>query len=89
MPYTGGGYGAKACFHDVQSETIYPDLSVGDTLSVQVNIIDSLFSYQVFKDKPIKIGHKSLVFKDGKKRYRLRLDNNSDIELKDEEGYAH
>ncbi|MDR0938539.1 MAG: hypothetical protein LBN29_04140 [Mediterranea sp.] len=89
VPFSGDGYGWKACFNKLRSETIYPDLSVGDTLSVQVNIIDSLFSYQVFKDKPIKIGHKSLVFKDGKKRYRLRLDNNSDIELKDEESYAH
>jgi hypothetical protein len=75
MPYTGGGFGARSCFHDICSEVIYPQLANGDTLFVQVQIVDTLFSYQVFKNESMRIGRKSLIFRDEEeeKRYTLRL----------------
>jgi hypothetical protein len=73
IPFSGGGFDLRACFQRVLSETIYPQAAIGDTLDVQVNIIDSLFSYQVFKNEPMKIGRKSLVFRYEGKKYRLHL----------------
>lgn len=72
-PFVLRGTGYKMGYDDIKTETIYPDLSIGENIDITINIIDSLFGYRVFKNEVLKIGGDNIIFKEGEKRYKLYL----------------
>lgn len=72
-PFIFRGTGYKMGYDDVKTETIYPHLSVGESLNVTINIIDSLFGYKVFSDTKLKVKRDKLIFKDKNKTNKLSL----------------
>ena len=73
IPLLIAGFGPKSCFHEVKTEVVTPQLAVGENLNVMINVIDSLFSYQVFNETKLKIGKNVVIFPIGKKKYKLKL----------------
>ena len=72
-PFIIRGTGSKMCYDDIETETIYPHLSVGENLDVTVNIVDSLFGYTVFKDEKIELKNGKIIFKNREKKNKLYL----------------
>jgi hypothetical protein len=72
-PFVLRGTGYKMSYDDVKTETIYPHLSVGESLDVTINIIDSLFGYKVFDNTKLKVKRNKIIFKDGGKINKLSL----------------
>lgn len=48
-------------FRLVDTRTVHPEMSMGDTLDVSVKIVDSLFTCKVFNRAPLKIKRKRVV----------------------------
>jgi hypothetical protein len=72
-PFVLRGTGYKMSYNDIKTKTLYPHLSVGESMNVTINIIDYLFGYTVFKDKKLESKGEKLIFKDGNKSYKLSL----------------
>ena len=72
-PFVLQGTGIHGGYDDVETERTTPKLSFGDSLSVQVNIIDSLFGYKTFKNEELKIKNGNIIFNNGDKRRKLSL----------------
>ncbi|WP_300198953.1 hypothetical protein [Bacteroides sp.] len=72
-PFVLRGTGYAMCYDDIRTETIHPHLSIGETLDVTVNIIDSLFGYKVFKDKKIELKNRKIIFRDKGRKNKLYL----------------
>lgn len=73
VPLLVQGPGIYGCFDDMKTERIYPKLFVGEDLDITINIVDSLFSYKVLKNKELQIKKRALIFKENKHRYKLTL----------------
>ncbi len=65
------GTGYKMSYDDIKTETIYPHLSVGESMDVTINLIDSLFGYKVFKDEKLEIKGGKIFFKEKNRKYKL------------------
>jgi hypothetical protein len=74
-PFILRGTGYKMSYDDIKTETIYPHLSVGESINITINLIDSLFGYKVFKDEKIEIKGGKMFFKEKNKKYKLFLKN--------------
>ena len=72
-PFVLRGTGSKMSYDDIKTETIYPNLSVGEKLTVTININDPLFGYRVFKNERLDLKNGKIIFKEGNKKYRLSL----------------
>ena len=72
-PYVILGTGSKSCFNPVQTKTIKANSIIGDSILVDIGIVDSLFSYQVFKNKELIIKRGGLTFKQADKNNLLHL----------------
>jgi hypothetical protein len=60
-------------FESVKTELIDIPISHGNRLYVSIEVIDSLFNYQIFKNEKLKIKNGKVIFKDGGKSYKLYL----------------
>lgn len=72
-PFILRGSGSKMSYDNVKSETIYPNLSIGENLDVIINVIDYLFGYKVFKNEKVEIGKDKITFQEERKKYNLFL----------------
>ena len=71
-PFVLRGTGYKMSYDDIKTETIYPHLTVGESLETTVYIIDSLFGHKVFKDERLEVKNGKVIFKE-RKNYQLYL----------------
>jgi hypothetical protein len=56
------GTGIKMCYDDIETETIYPHISTGGVLDVNIRIVDSLFGYKVFNNSRLRIKKNKVIF---------------------------
>jgi hypothetical protein len=72
-PFVLSGTESKSCFDPIPTEQIKVKSFIGDSLNITVTIIDSLFSYQVFRNKELAISKGKILFKKAGKNNSLNL----------------
>ena len=73
QPFELRGTGIMGCYEPIRTKQIKPDLSVGEKLTITININDSLFGYRVFKEEKIEIKTGKIIFEEENKRHKLSL----------------